>query len=376
MASSTYSPLDTVLPRLWFPWLAYSPASGTLAGLITGGQDVLQRHRYALTALYGPESGRLMHWLDYTYDGLRPALRISSSDFDRTHGGLLRDAHGVADYSERIRSIGADIGFAFPGYDSSQAVTVGYRYRELSGLTPPAPWPAYRGVAPAVGQLGSSRLAWSFSNAHRQPLTISPADGRRVDLYLEHYQDGFGSELTFTRASLDWNEYLALPAPRHVLAARLFIGGMTGGPPQQGVFGLGGRTPGDVENAGDSQALLLRGYPSNAFRGERAVLAGLEYRFPLLEVGRGGVSAPFFLRRLHGALFVDAGEAWTGGAFRAGALHAGVGAEIRFELIFSYFLPLTVRLGVAAGLDKAGGVYPTLGIRVPQGLLGSATARE
>ncbi len=159
-----------------------------------------------------------------------------------------------------------------------------------------------------------------------------------------------------------------------MLAARLFVGGMTGGPPQQALFGLGGGAPGDVDSAPDDLNLLLRGYAPNTFLGERAVLASVEYRFPLLEVGRGGVSAPFFLRRLHGALFVDAGEAWTDGPFRAGALHAGVGAEIRCELFFSYFLPLTVRLGIAAGLDDEGGVYPTLGISIPQGLPGSSTA--
>jgi outer membrane protein assembly factor BamA len=317
-----------------------------------------------------------MHWLGYTYDGLRPTLRISSSDFDRTYDGLLRDDHGVADYTERIRAIGADVTLDFPGFASSQAITVGYRYRELSGLTPLPAWPGYRGVSPATGPLGSSHLAWSFSNAHHQPLSISPAGGRRVDLELEHHQEGFGSDQTFTEASLDWSEYITLPSPRHVLAARLFIGGMTGGPPQQGVFGLGGSAPGQIELADGDSSLLLRGYPQNAFRGERAVLAGLEYRFPLLEVGRGGVSAPFFLRRLHGAVFIDVGEAWTDGPFRAGELHAGVGAEIRFELFFSYFLPLTVRLGIAAGLDDEGGVYPTLGIAIPPGLLGSSTARH
>jgi hypothetical protein len=371
-----YSPLDTILPRLWLPWLAYSPASGTLFGLITGGQDVLQRHRYALTALYGPGSGRFMHWADYAYDGLRPTLRISSSDFDRTYDDLLQDGHGAADYTERVRSVGAGITLDFPGFDSSQAITVGYRYRELSGLTPVPPWPGYEGVSPATGPLGSSHLAWFFSNAHRQPLSISPAGGRRVDFFLEHYQEGFGSEYTFTQSFLDWNEYLALPAPRHVLAARLFIGGISGGPPQQGLFSLGGGTPGAVESTPDDLALLLRGYPPHTFRGERAILASLEYRFPLLEVGRGGVSAPFFLRRLHGALFVDTGEAWTDEAFRAGDLHAGVGAEIRFDLFFSYGYPLTVRLGIAAGLDAEGGLYPTLGISMPQGLLGSTIARH
>jgi len=375
-SATNYSPLDTILPRLWFPWLAYSPASGTLAGLITGGQDVLQRHRYTFTGLYGPESRRLMHGLDYTYDGLRPTLHLFSSDFDRTYGGLLRDAHGSADYTERFRSIGTDVRLDFPGFDSSQAITLGYRYRELSGLTPLPPRPGYDGVLPATGPLGSTRLAWSFSSAHSQPLSVSPAGGRRVEFKLEHFQEGFGSEYTFTQASLGWNEFIALPAPRHVLAARLFLGGTKGGPPQQGVFGLGGSAPGDVEYTLDDPALLLRGHSPNTFRGERAVLASLEYRFPLLEVGRGGVSAPVFLRRIHGALFLDVGEAWTDGAFRASELHAGIGAEIRFDIFFSYFLPLTVHFGIAAGLDEEGGVYPTLGIRIPQGVLGSANSRQ
>ena len=337
---------------------------------------MLQRHRYSLTALYGPGSGRLMHWADYAYDGLRPTLRLFSADYDRTYSDLLQDSRGSADYTERFRSVGADIGVAFPGIVSSQAVSVGYRYRELSALTPLPPWPEYDGATPASGPLGSTRLAWTFSSAHRQPLSISPDDGRRVQAVLEHYQEGFGSEYTFTRASIDWNEYVALPSPRHVLMARLFLGGTNGGPPGQTAYSLGGGTPGAVEYAPDDTTLLLRGYPPNSFRGEKAVLASLEYRFPLLEVARGGVSAPFYLRRLHGALFVDAGEAWTDGTIRADALHAGIGVEIRFDLFFTYFLPLTVRVGIAAGLDSEGGVYPTLGISLPPLLPGSATWRQ
>jgi len=375
-SSTPYSALDTLLPRFWFPWAAYSPVNGTLLGLVTGGQDVLQRHRYTLTGLYGPKNNRLMYWADYAYDGLRPTLRLSSSDFDRTYSGLLQDAHGSADYTERRRSIGADVSLDFPGFESSQAITIAYRYRELSSLTPLPPWPGYEGVLPATGPLGSTQLAWAFSNAHRKSLSISPAGGRRVELLLEHYQEGFGSDYTFTQTSLDWNEYVSLPVPRHVLAARLFVGGMSDGPPQQGVFSLGGNPPGGIESALDNSALLLRGYPPDTFRGERAVLASLEYRFPLVEVGRGGVSAPFFLRRLHGALFVDAGEAWTDGGFRADGLHAGIGAEIRSDLFFSYFLPLTVRVGLAAGFGEKGGVYPTLGILMPQGLPGAATSRQ
>jgi len=372
LSSEPYSPLDTILPRLWLPWIASTPASGTLFGFITGGQDAVQRHRYTLTALYGPESDRLMYLADYAYDGLRPTLRLYASDFDRTYDDLLQDAGGAADYTERERTVGAEVRFDFPGLESSRAVALGYRYRDLSALTPLPPWDGYDGALPATGPLGSTRLAWAFSNAHLQDLSISPEDGRRVALGLERYQEGVGSECSFTRAVLDWSEYLPLPAPRHVLAARLFLGGAGGDVPPQGAFRLGGEAPGDIGYDLDDHSLPLRGYPPNTLRGERAVLAGLEYRFPLLDVGRGGVSLPFFLRRLHGALFVDAGEAWDDGAFSAGEMRAGVGAELRLDLYFSYFLPMTVHLGVAAGLDEGGGVYPTLGIRMPQGLLGSA----
>ncbi len=372
-SATPYSPLDTILPRLWFPWTAYSPASGTLLGLITGGQDVLQRHRYTLTGLYAPGSGRLMHLADYAYDGLRPTLRLLSSDIDRTYRGFLGDATATRDYTERERALGVEASLDLPGFASSQAISAGYRYRELSGLTPLPPWAGYDGTLPATGLLGSARLAWAYTNAHRQTFSISPEDGRRIELGLERYQEGFGSDRSFTRATFDWNEYIALPLPRNVLAARLFVGSARGDTPRQGTFGLGGDAPGDIAFALDDRSLPLRGYPAGAFRGESAVLAGLEYRFPLFEVGRGGVSAPFFLRRFHGALFVDTGEAWGNGGFRSGALHTGIGAEVRLDVFFSYFVPLTVRLGIAKGLDEEGGVYPTLGIWMPQGFLGSAT---
>jgi outer membrane protein assembly factor BamA len=158
-----------------------------------------------------------------------------------------------------------------------------------------------------------------------------------------------------------------------VLLARLFVGGAGGDTPPQGAYTLGGEPLGDVALTLDDEALPLRGYPLNAFRGDNAVLGSLEYRFPLAESGRGGKTTPFFLRRLHGALFVDAGETWDDGGFHRDALRTGVGAELRLDLTFSYLLPLTLRLGVAKGLDEEGGVYPTLGIWMPQGLLGAAT---
>jgi outer membrane protein assembly factor BamA len=372
LAAHAYSALDTVGPRLWVPWVATSAESGTLFGFVTGGQDVLQRHRWLLNGLYGPESGRLMHTFLYAYDGLRPTFSLLSADVDRTYADLVPGPAGYADYTERERSAGLVATLTFPGLEASQAVSLGYRYRYLTAQSPP-PAVTPPGEEPATGSLGAARLGWAYTNAHRQAFSISPEGGRSVRLGLERAQEGLGSDRTFTRASADWAEYLALPPRRHVLLARLFAGTAGGDTPAQGAFSLGGESPGDVSLSIDDAALPLRGYPLNAFRGDQALLGGLEYRFPLREIGRGGETAPFFLRRLHGALFVDAGEAWDGGGFSAGDLRTGVGAELRLDLSLSYFLPLTLRLGVAWGLDEEGGVYPTLALTMPQGLLGAAT---
>ena len=246
-----YSPLDTLRPRFWLPWVGYSPASGTLVGFVTGGQDALQRHRYTLTALYGPESGRLMHSLDYAYDGLRPTLRLISSDYDRTYAGLLQDAAAAPttpSAAARRRRRQPD----FPGFDSSQAFTLGYRYRELSALAPLPPRTVRRGQ-PATGRSAPRGSAGPSPTPSGSRSRSAPRRGGGSTFRLERYQDGFGSDLSFTRASLDWSEYLALPPPRHVLAARLFLGGASGGPPQQGVFSLGGDAPGD-DHALDDRA--------------------------------------------------------------------------------------------------------------------------
>jgi hypothetical protein len=66
------------------------------------------------------------------------------------------------------------------------------------------------------------------------------------------------------------------------------------------------------------------------------------------------------LRRLSGALFLDAGSAWTPSADPAAPpdpawyqrLRFGTGLEARLELVLGYFLVVDLRLGVARGLGK------------------------
>lgn len=50
---------------------------------------------------------------------------------------------------------------------------------------------------------------------------------------------------------------------------------------------------------------VMRGFRSGQFVGKTMNNVSLEYRFPLNYIYRGAGTAPFFLRRLHGAMVAD-----------------------------------------------------------------------
>lgn len=369
LVARPYSPFSTLAPRLWMPWVDYNGESGLMLGFTTAGQDAVQRHLYYLTGLYGPSSARFPYQLDYYYNRWRPTLHLAASDLDRVYADFFEDEDRTEDYTERECLFGADLTYPVLRGAAQHSFTLGYRFRDLSNLSDLPPWEGYAGASPAQGDLGSMRLSWLFNDAERYRYSISPENGRTVVLGIERFQPAFGSEATFTRYTGDWIEYLALPRRHHVLQARVFAGVSTGKAPAQGAYQLGGDNAGDVTHTLDDRTVHLRGYPANAFHGEDAVLASLEYRFPVLNIERGPGSAPFFLRRLHGAIFFEAGNAWDEGKLELAELKKSIGAEARLDLTFSYYIPLTLRAGLAFGMDEKGEVVPAIGLWVTQGIL-------
>jgi hypothetical protein len=197
---------------------------------------------------------------------------------------------------------------------NQHALAVGYRRKEISALTRLPP--GYAGVIPAEGLLISGRAAYLFNSAQRYGYSISPEQGRTIELGYERFDKSLGSDFNITKYTADWHEYINFPWKHHVLLARAFGGAATGEVIPQGAFQLGGDNPGDTTIPVDSDSIYLRGYPINAFRGRKAALASLEYRFPIRNVETGWNSAPVFFRRLHGAVFAEAGNAWND-AFRS-----------------------------------------------------------
>ncbi len=357
-----YDPLPTLAPRFWAPWFGYSYESGVLGGFLTLGTDVVQRHEYVVTGLYGPKTNRFWYSFDYFYDGLYPTFHLHASDQDETYGNLLRDSRDVRDYVEQQRTYGLEMIVPLIKTQKQHSLSLGYQWQDLSALTEVVrrvrPWPGYSGPVPFEGVLASGRASYLFNNAKRYNFSISPEQGRTIELGYERFDKSVGSDLEFNKYTADWHEFINFPWPHHVLQVRAFAGASTGQDLRQfpqGAFQLGGDMPGDVTFSITDREIYLRGYPVDEFRGRKAGLLSLEYRMPLVNIEQGGGQRPIFLRRLHGAVFAEAGNAWNDEAFRARDAKRSVGGELRLDMDFAYgLLPLTLRLGVARGLDEEG----------------------
>ncbi len=357
-----YSPFSTIYPRFWLPWFGYSKESGWMAGAFTFGEDVIQRHRYFVTGLYGPKNGRTWYTLDYFYDGFYPTLHVAASDIDVTYGNLLIDTSGNEhDYVEKQRTLGLSIIVPLIRTEKQHFLTIGYRWRELSRLTDLT---GYLSPIPAEGTQGSGRVSYLFNSAQRYSFSISPEYGRTIELGCERFDKSLGSDFELNKYTADWHEYINMPWRHHVLLARAFAGTSTGQVTPQGAFALGGDNPGDITISLDEQNVYLRGYPANSFRGQKAALMSLEYRFPVENLEKGLDTKPIFFRRVHGAVFAEAGNAWNG-TFHGADLKRAVGAEVRFDLYLAYNLPVTFRFGFAVGLDDKGKNLAFIGLWVP-----------
>jgi outer membrane protein assembly factor BamA len=91
---------------------------------------------------------------------------------------------------------------------------------------------------------------------------------------------------------------------------------------------------------------LLRGLAHDEIAGRHAVVANIDYRFPLWRLDRGAGTLPIFARVLHGALFVDAGHAWDS-TFHGADIVTSIGAELSMDAVIGYSLPITLTTGAA-----------------------------
>ncbi|HEX3695064.1 MAG TPA: hypothetical protein VH374_06700 [Polyangia bacterium] len=353
-----YQPWKYMYPRTWVISLPSDPLGlGASLGIQTNVGDPVGNHGVSINTLI-PTDGDASVRLDYSYVGLWPSLSLTVARSAVMAGGLVID-HVNHLYRQHAASASASMGLPILRLPESSAdLTFGYQY---SAYAPADPLPvadptAGISVAPETGPNAGGFLSWSFSNAHSWPYSISPQEGRRLQLTLSVSSPSLGSKFTTTELNWLWVEYLSPPWSKLQALALLYSGGVGIGDKRSG-FAIGGFTDQDLVRSlflnRHQCCLFLRGYQPDSFSGDQYHLFSAEFRSPLLRIERGYGTFPLYVRRVHGALFADAGNAFFGG-FHPSDLKYGVGGELRIEMNLAYYLYTELQLGVAKGLSTGG----------------------
>jgi hypothetical protein len=329
-----YRPLPTMLPRFWSPYASFSDE--TRVGAVTAGVDPLFRHAYGLDVSRGLETDRFGFRGLYQYDRLRPTLLGTWEDMtDPLAGGgrfktqelTLRSTLPVL---RRVRQ--------------SQSVSLAYRRRteRISG----------RGD-PERLDLGAIEAAWSLSTARSFPFSISPVEGVNARVAYVREAEALGSDVSLGKLVADLRAYSRMFAATDALAVRVGGGTTFGEPDFERSYAVGGFPDAGLLDVAFTNDTVLRGYPSNAFRGRSFAHANAEYRIPLGHPQRGFWSFPVFVRHLHAAVFADAASAWSG-SFRIDGVKPSAGAALGADLILGHGLSITITAGLAQGFASGG----------------------
>jgi len=346
-------------PKSWEPPTISSNdlGLGTALTLSLAAADPAALHNLAVTVSV-PTSLDTSALVAYAYNRFWPSLNIAVARAALSAHDLVIDGQQQT-YRQHTRSLSASVGLPLHRTaDDSADLSFYYRYADTSAADPfPTPTP-FQGILrpPEMGPLATGGFELAYSNARAWNLSVSAQEGRSLSFGLAWRAPLLGSRYHGAEAHWSWTEYFTPPWSNLHALALLYAGGASTGD-KSATYGLGGFPREDVVRAFFLQqrvcCLFLRGYPAGSFVGDRYHLFSAEYRAPLLFFDRGSSTFPLFVRRLHGAVFADAGRAFSGDlAF--GDLKTGIGAELRLDVRFFYALNGLVQIGLAKGLATEG----------------------
>ena len=359
LESTPYDPWPTLRPFAYT--LDLTPDGfGQQLGVSTTGGDVVGLHSYAARLGIGLTRGDVSVDLSYGYHGLPVALGVHAFRVVSPGGGLQI---GGVDRAWITDDVGVDVsaGYSFRRALSSDSLTAGYSLTWLGqgepfggALDPNDPPP----ILPEQGLLAQLRLGWAYSSVRRFGYDISASEGAYLGVTVAAADPLLGSQFRSVSLSFVAQTFLRNPLwPRQVLALR-YAGGISEGDlGRRGVFAIGGYPEVAILDSLTKFILVggtaLRGYAPNVRYGTQFHLAQAEYRFPIVTLEAGPATVPVYVNRLYGGVFLDVGDAFNGPIDLSTFLF-GTGAEVFLDFTLGYFLPFTLRVGVARGLSDGG----------------------
>lgn len=385
MTIEPYNPIPTLRPHTWFLEIAPGQYSGTAFTLTTDGSDIAGIHSLSARLTIDPGAPTPDFSIGYNYNRLPINMGIRAF-----YGVTPRSGYRINDQNVTFNEHAAGIttGISLPIYDDFARHSLGLSYSVASYT---ADLPVVKNldpyskitVRPREGNVNILHLGYAFSNVENGLRTPGPARGFAMSLDFDYGGQPTASNFSTYAFKATVTGYIPIPWPwgfakNHVLALRA-AGGVSGGDyPAGNTYYVGGYNltghdlPDTVTSGVFNGAFVLRGYAPSAFGGKEYILGNAEYRFPILVPDRGLSTLPVYLKRIDGNLFTDAGGAFNdfnlryasffknGNLLDTDLLHASVGAELWFGLVFGYGLNAQLRLGWARGLTQdalAGGQW-------------------
>ena len=361
-APRNYRPLATLAPRTYTLELA-TGSFGQLLQLSTDGSDIVGRHNYRLAVNVGLENGDVSYGGSYSYSRLWPSLRFTASRNRNSRRGVTIDDERTR-FVEEALGLTASIGLPVvrsPAASSTLSIDYDFDYLrnvkdELDEYDPNDQVPQ---LPETNINLAGLALRWTYSDRHGFLYSVGPRVGKQIALSLRMDHPAVGSDFQALSLNYRWNWWRELPwGVTPTLAVRLAGGVRTTNRRRVSTFALGGAPTQDVVDAiintvRAGNTGFLRGYPRSILRGTQYHLLNLEYRQELLEIEHGISTLPLYIRRLHFAGLFDAGNAFDG-KFDPRDLRTSIGASLRMDMVFGYFMPGALEVGYSRGLNEEG----------------------
>ncbi len=359
-APRPYRALETLAPRVWT--LQLDTATGN-ANLQTSGSDAVGLHGWALAVGLDYEQGDTNLGASYGYFGLWPALRVAGARTLVERGGWRVDGVNRS-YKEEDWSGTLSVGIPFESRPSSSwTLSLDYDvdwFRLVEApevdLDPNMHVPTHPPTDYVQAGIGT-RV--SFSTIRGTTFGLGPQRGFDGSVGLRFDHPALGGTYRNVTVSYSADRYQKLWGKTPVLLMRLTGALRTGDLARFGTYGLGGVPAQDVaraivESTRTGSTGFLRGYPARTIAGNQFHLLNLEYRQELWAVEHGLATLPVYLRRLHFAIFSDTGTAFDGRFELSRDIRTSVGAALRLDAFFGYFVPGTFEIGYARGLMAGG----------------------
>jgi Tol biopolymer transport system component len=347
-ATAPYSPLRTLYPHFWLPRATDDGSDQAVLGAFTAGADVLGYQSYWLSADYSEGRKRGYFQLVYQNDYLYPTLTLEAHAEPFFYGNLQQRG----DYRELNQGLTLEAAVPINFLESRYLISAGYQLLDQKALSSLDSDGTFNGVRVFQGRRDNLFAGIAFDNVLRYPYSISSEEGRRISLQYRRFDRRLGSDQDLSEYSAQYQEFLRLPteALKHQTLYLRLSGALADGELQFGqqAFQIGG-IPSDLN------PYPLRGYPERSVTGKYVATGTLEYRVPILYPLRGFGTFPAFAEKVHGALFVDAGEVWDDrNAFTGSNVKVGAGLEARMDVTLGYWLKVTPALGFAHGFSSGG----------------------